>query len=127
MNRRRYCYTTLFDIWERTSSDDIPVQESHTEVRVDPNAKMIISDTGIRYYTSLPEGSERCKVYTQFYKLKTNRKSWTKENLVLRVGMYYLIYSPVPDKYFLRQVYDEFDPERLKKYIVDRNLFLINK
>jgi len=126
MLRRRY-RNIWDDQWEGIDTTGPAVQVSHGKVVIDPNAKMQTSDTGINYYINLPEGSERCMVYTQFYRLKGNSRTWKEENIELRLGMYYLIYSPNVKKYFLRQVYEGFNPDKLKKYITDKNLFIINK
>ncbi len=97
------------------------------KVNTDPKAKVHYTESNIPYYKILPEGAERCKMYTQFYRLVNGAKRWKKENIELRVGMYFIIYSPGANKYFLRQVHDALDPERFKQYIKDRNLYLINK
>ena len=115
------------DEWEESDSTNIPIPPDNGIVEGDINARAIKSDSGIEYYTTLPAGTKRCKVYTQFYRLKPGAKTWKKENVLLKVGLYFLIYSPVPNVYYLRQVYDGFNPESVKQYIRDKNLYLIEQ
>jgi hypothetical protein len=123
--RRREIYIPDNYVSDDIHSKIVKIIDGH--VKTDPEAKIHISDTGISYYLTLPEGAERCLVYNQFYRLKHNAKVWKKENIELRKGMYYLIYSPYSKKYFLRQVHDSFNPSKIKRYILDKNLFIINK
>lgn len=101
----------------------LPSQEAK---QGNPNAKAKKEKNGMEFYEELPEGAVRCKSYTQFYKLKPNAKIWKEENVIKKVGMYYLIYSPYSKIYWLRQVYDHTDPQKLKEYIRDKNLYLLN-
>ncbi len=107
--------------------EKVPILLFKETIETDPEAKVKLTSSGISYYESLPEGAERCKMYTQFYRLVNGAKRWKKENIKLRVGMYFVIYSPGANKYFLRQVHNALNPEKLKQYIKDRNLYLINK
>lgn len=120
-----FCY--LDTIQEEISSPRASQGVINGKIKTDPNAKVIVSDTGIQYYEIPPEGTERCMVLTQFYRLKNNAKKWMAENIELRYGMWYLVYSPYSKKYYLRQVHDLFNPKRLKQYVNDKNVFLINK
>jgi len=123
-----YLEATIYfdpDDWEESRPDAIAIQPDTGEIDGDIDAKMQISSSGINYYNILPAGTKRCKVYTQFYKLKAGAKTWKKENVILKEGLYFLIYSPVPNRYFLRQVQPTFDPEKVKQYIRDKNLYLI--
>ena len=123
--RRRFYEVFEYIDWDEEEENPPKIQSG--TVKIDPDARMHTSDTGINYYISLPEGAERCLVYTQFYRLVNNAKTWKDDNIELREGMYFLIYSHAVEKYFLRQVYDKFDPKRIRQYIVDKNLYLINK
>ena len=115
------------DEWEELDLINIPLYPDNGIVEGDINARAIKSDSGIEYYHILPAGTKRCKVYTQFYQLKPGAKTWKKENVLLKVGLYFLIYSPKPNVYYLRQVYDGFNPESVKQYIRDKNLYLIEQ
>ena len=121
-------YSTSY--WdEDEQSNDLSVKPSFSVkelIKTDPNAKVQITTSGIPFYETLPDGAVRCKIATQFYKLKQNAKTWKKENIVLREGMYFVIYSPTAKLYFLRRVCEGTNPSNLKQYITDKNLYLIN-
>lgn len=112
--------------WQEPDTAEPAVSIGNGRVDTDPDARMHTSEIGINYYTSLPDGAKRCLTYTQFYRLKQNAKTWKKDNIELQVGMYFLIYSPESNVYFLRQVHDTFNPDNVKRYIADKNLYLIN-
>ncbi len=113
------------DEWEESYSDTDLLSPDNGVIEGDVDIRVQKTESGIEYYITLPAGTKRCKVYTQFYKLKSGAKTWKKENVILKIGMYFLIYSPDAKKYYLRQVYDGFNPERVKQYIRDKNLYLI--
>jgi len=113
------------DDWEESCSDEVSIQPDTGRIKGSIDARMQTTDSGVNYYDIIPEGAKRCKVYTQFYKLKPGTKTWKKENVVLKVGMYFLIYSPTAEVYFLRQVHENFNTDNILKYIRDKNLYLI--
>jgi hypothetical protein len=126
---------SFYSFTEEPSFEDLPTGNNveapiilfKETIETDPDAKVKLTLSGIPYYENLPEGSERCKVYTQFYKLVNGAKRWKQENIELRIGMYFVIYSPGANRYFLRKVHEDLNLEKLKKYIQDKNLYLINK
>jgi len=121
--------TIYYDIddWEEPYLDGVSLSPDTGAIDGDIDARMQTSESGISYYNILPAGTKRCKVFTQFYKLKPGSKTWKQENVILKEGMYFLIYSPISKVYFLRQVHEHFDVEKVKQYIRDKNLYLIEQ
>ena len=122
-------YTASY--WEKdyqtnNSSTGTSISLCKEIIKTNPESKVKFTCSGIPFYEILPAGSVRCKVYTQFYRLKSKAKTWKEENIELRMGMYFLIFSPTANKFFLRQVHEGFNPKELRDYIRDKNLYLIN-
>jgi hypothetical protein len=77
----------------------------------------------IKYYDELPDETILCKDIREFFRVKPGRTVWKKENIEPITDMYFLIYSPVSDRYYLRQTHELTNFKKLIKYITDKNLY----
>ena len=83
---------------------------------------MINEINGIKYYTKLPGNAVLCNSVREFFRIKSGRTIWKKENVEAIPDIQFLIYSPTADKYFLRQTHECTTSKKLIKYIEDKNL-----
>jgi len=81
--------------------------------------------TEIEYHTKLPDDAVLCTSIREFFRIKSGRTVWKKQNVEAIPDMYFMIYSPTADKYFLRQTHECTNYKKLIKYIEDKNLYLL--
>jgi len=82
------------------------------------------TESGIRYFDSLPEDTRQCLDIREFFQLKPGKSAWKKENVEKVIGMPYLLYSPTADRYYFRETHEASDFKKIIPYIKDKNIYI---
>lgn len=77
------------------------------------------------YFKELPEHFIKCDNFRKLYRLKKRKRSESKDNLEVHLGLDVLIHDPYVKKYFYRTLKHYTDMNKMLKYFKDGNLYIL--
>ena len=89
--------------------------------------KMPYGDYFCSYFEQLPESFTKCLDFRDFYKLKKNKRKFTKNNIKMVIGMEYILYSRTSNKYYYKKIFSFTNTNRLFKYFRDGNIYILKE
>ena len=84
----------------------------------------IVTDNGLEYYPSLPEGYIKMNNILKIFKLPKEGEVLTTENAEIRQGIELIVYNPQTDQYYSRYLTYSSNRTNLLRYMNDGNLYI---